>query len=168
MIRSPETPAENPSALIGAMRALAAVLDKIPNSLISLAARIFPAAVFWMSGQTKIEGFHVTDSAIALFQDEYKLPWIDPALAANIAAFSEHFFPALLVVGLASRLSALALLGITAVIEIFVYPDAWSTHGVWAVCFLVVIARGPGIFSLDHLLARRWTRGGRPNFRLGG
>jgi putative oxidoreductase len=133
------------------------LLDKIPNSLISLAARIFPAAVFWRSGQTKVEGFHVTDSAIALFRDEYKLPWIDPALAANIAAFSEHFFPALLVIGLASRLSALALLGMTAVIEIFVYPDAWPEQGVWATCFLVVIARGPGVFSLDHLIARRFA-----------
>ena len=156
MIRSLETRADNPSALIGAMRSVAAVLDEIPQSLISLAARIFPAAVFWMSGQTKVEGFHVTDNAIALFRDEYALPWIDPALAANIAAFSEHFFPLMLVMGLASRLSALALLGMTAVIEIFIYPDAWPTHGVWATCFLVVIARGPGIFSLDHLLARRW------------
>ena len=157
MIRSLETHPENPSALIGAMRTVAAVLDKIPQSLISLAARIFPAAVFWMSGQTKVEGFHVTDNAIALFRDEYRLPLIDPALAANIAAFSEHFFPVLLVIGLASRLSALALLGMTAVIEIFVYPDAWPTHGVWATCFLVVIARGPGIFSLDHLIARRFA-----------
>jgi putative oxidoreductase len=157
MIRSLETHTENPSTLIAAMRAVAATLDKIPQSLISLAARIFPAAVFWKSGQTKVEGFHVTDNAIALFRDEYALPWIDPALAANIAAFSEHFFPLLLVIGLASRLSALALLGMTAVIEIFVYPDAWPTHGVWATCFLVVIARGPGIFSLDHLIARRFA-----------
>jgi putative oxidoreductase len=156
MIRSPEAPADNPSASIGAIRTVVAVLNKIPQSLISLAARIFPAAIFWMSGQTKIEGFHVTDNAIALFRDEYRLPLVDPALAANIAAFSEHFFPLLLVVGLASRLSALALLGMTAVIEIFVYPDAWPTHGVWATCFLVVIARGPGIFSLDHLIARRF------------
>jgi putative oxidoreductase len=156
MIRSLETHPENRSALIGAMCAIAAILDKIPQSLISLAARIFPAAVFWMSGQTKVEGFHVTDNAIALFRDEYALPWIDPALAANIAAFSEHFFPLLLVVGLATRLSALALLGMTAVIEIFVYPDAWPTHGVWATCFLVVIARGPGIFSFDHIIAQRF------------
>jgi putative oxidoreductase len=141
------------------------LLDKIPNSLISLAARIFPAAVFWRSGQTKVEGFHVTDSAIALFRDEYKLPWIDPALAANIAAFSEHFFPALLVIGLASRLSALALLGMTAVIEIFVYPDAWPEQGVWATCFLVVIARGPGVFSLDHLIARRFAARGNSRTR---
>ncbi len=160
MNRSPETHAENHPALIGAMRAVAAILDKIPQSVISLAARIFPAAVFWRSGQTKVEGFHVTDNAIALFRDEYALPWIDPALAANIAAFSEHFFPVLLVIGLASRLSALALLGMTAVIEIFVYPDAWPTHGVWATCFLVVIARGPGIVSLDHLIARRFAARG--------
>ena len=160
MNRSLETHPENLSALIRAMRTVAAVLDKIPQSLISLAARIFPAAVFWRSGETKVEGWHVTDSAIALFRDEYALPWIDPVLAATIAAFSEHFFPILLVMGLASRLSALALLGMTAVIEIFVYPDAWPTHGVWATCFLVVIARGPGIFSLDHLIARRFAARG--------
>ncbi len=132
-----------------------ALLDKIPNSLISLAARIFPAAVFWRSGQTKVEGFRVTENAIDLFRDEYRLPLIDPALAANIAAFSEHFFPVLLVIGLASRFAALALLIMTAVIEILVYPYAWPEHGLWATCFLIVIARGPGIFSLDHLLTRR-------------
>jgi putative oxidoreductase len=159
MTRIPATHAGKPSGLPGAMLAAAAFLDKIPQSLISLAARIFPAAVFWRSGQTKVEGFHVTDNAIALFRDEYRLPLIDPALAANIAAFSEHFFPVLLVIGLASRFAALALLGMTAVIEIFVYPYAWPEQGVWAVCFLVVIARGPGIFSLDHLLLRRWSRG---------
>src|ERR1700736_4485136 len=104
MTRLPATHPENPSALIGAMRAVIAVLDRIPQSLISLAARIFPAAVFWMSGQTKVEGFHVTDNAIALFRDEYRLPLIDPVLAANIAALSEHFFPVLLVIGIASRL----------------------------------------------------------------
>ena len=158
MTNSPTTHAGKPSGLAGAMLAAAAILDKIPQSLISLAARIFPAAVFWRSGQTKIDGFHLADSAIDLFRDEYALPLIDPAVAAKIAAFSEHFFPLLLVIGLASRAAALALLGMTAVIEIFVYPDAWPEHGVWATCFLVVIARGPGIFSLDHLLASRWRR----------
>jgi putative oxidoreductase len=88
---------------------------------------------------------------------------IYPALAAKIAAVSEHFFPFLLVIGLASRFAALALLIMTAVIEIFVYPDAWPTHGVWATCFLIVIARGPGIFSLDHLLM--WCCGGSKNSR---
>ncbi|WP_036255354.1 DoxX family protein [Methylocapsa acidiphila] len=140
--------------LVQAIGGVNALLDRIPQSLISFAARIFPAAVFWMSGRTKVEGWHLKDSAIALFQDEYALPWIDPEIAARIAAFSEHFFPILLVIGLASRFAALALLGMTAVIEIFVYPDAWPTHGVWATCFLVVIARGPGVLSLDYLLGR--------------
>lgn len=133
------------------LRSIIAALDKIPHSLISLAARVFPSALFWMSGRTKVEGFDVTENAIALFRDEYALPLIDPELAARLAAFSEHFFPVLLVIGLASRFAALALLGMTAVIE-WVYPDAWPTHGTWATCFLVVIARGPGIFSLDALI----------------
>jgi putative oxidoreductase len=132
-------------------RAIAA-MGCIPDWLIALAARVFPAAVFWQSGQTKVAGFHLKPSAIALFQNEYQLPLIDPAIAAHISAFSEHFFPILLVIGLATRFSALALLFMTAVIEIFVYPDAWPTHGVWATCFLVVISRGPGWLSLDHLI----------------
>lgn len=136
-------------------RAIAA-MGCIPDWLIALAARVFPAAVFWQSGQTKVAGFHLKPSAIALFQNEYQLPLIDPAIAAHISAFSEHFFPILLVIGLATRFSALALLFMTAVIEIFVYPDAWPTHGVWATCFLVVISRGPGWLSLDHLIAQKY------------
>jgi putative oxidoreductase len=136
-------------------RAIAA-MGCIPDWLIALAARVFPAAVFWQSGQTKVAGFHLKPSAIALFQNEYQLPLIDPAIAAHISAFSEHFFPILLVIGLATRFSALALLFMTAVIEIFVYPDAWPTHGVWATCFLVVISRGPGWLSLDHLIGQKY------------
>jgi putative oxidoreductase len=130
--------------------------ERIPYSALALAARIFPAAVFWMSGQTKVDGFRVTESAVALFREEYQLPLIDPAIGAHLAAFAEHFFPVLLVLGLASRFSALALLGMTLVIQFLVYPGAWPTHGVWAACFLVVIARGPGVLSLDHLIARRY------------
>jgi putative oxidoreductase len=136
-------------------RAIAA-MGRIPDWLIALAARVFPAAVFWQSGQTKVAGFHLKPSAIALFRNEYQLPLVDPVIAAHISAFSEHFFPILLVIGLATRFSALALLFMTAVIEIFVYPDAWPTHGVWATCFLVVISRGPGWLSLDHLIARKY------------
>jgi putative oxidoreductase len=136
-------------------RAIAA-MGCIPDWLIALAARVFPAAVFWQSGQTKVAGFHLKPSAIALFQNEYQLPLIDPAIAAHISAFSEHFFPILLVIGLATRFSALALLFMTAVIEIFVYPGAWPTHGVWATCFLVVISRGPGWLSLDHLIDQKY------------
>ena len=142
------------SALALSRRTLA-LLDSIPQSVISLAARIFPAAVFWQSGDTKLDGWHVSAGAIYLFREEYKIPLLDPVIAANLAAFNEHFFPFLLVIGLASRFAAFALLFMTTVIEIFVYPDAWPTHGVWATCFLVIIARGPGVFSLDHLIAKR-------------
>jgi putative oxidoreductase len=130
----------------------AALAEKIPHSLIALVARLSIAAVFWQSGETKVEGWTVTDSAVYLFENEYRLPLIDPWLAAHLAAFAEHVFPALLVLGLASRLSALALLGMTTVIEVFVYPDAWPTHGTWAICLLVIIMRGPGLISIDHLI----------------
>jgi putative oxidoreductase len=131
-------------------------LDCIPYWFIALAARFFPAAVFWQSGETKVAGWHLKPSAISLFENEYQLPLIDPTIAAYVSAFSEHFFPILLVTGLATRFSALALLCMTGVIEIFVYPGAWPTHGVWGTCFLVVIARGPGWLSLDHLIARKY------------
>jgi putative oxidoreductase len=133
-----------------------ATLDRIPDWFIALAARIFPATVFWQSGQTKVAGWHLKVSAIALFENEYHLPLIDPTTAAYASTFSEHLFPILLILGLATRFSAFALLFMTAVIEIFVYPGAWPTHGLWATCFLVVIARGPGAVSLDHLIARKF------------
>ncbi|RXF68521.1 DoxX family protein [Hansschlegelia zhihuaiae] len=142
----------------GLIEATIDVFDRIPYSALALAARIFPAAVFWQSGQTKVSGFGLSDSAVYLFQEEYRLPLVDPTVAAYGAAAAEHLFPVLLVVGLASRFSALALLMMTLVIEIFVYPDAWPTHGVWAACFLLVIARGPGVIALDHLIASRAGR----------
>jgi putative oxidoreductase len=132
------------------------LLDRVPHDFVALVSRLSIAAVFWQSGQTKVDGWQVTDNAVYLFETEYKLPFVDPWLAAHLSAFAEHFFPLLLVIGFASRLSALALLGMTLVIEIFVYPDAWPTHGTWAVCFLVIIAGGPGRLSLDYLLARRF------------
>src|SRR5271167_5187947 len=113
-----------------------ATLDRIPYWFIALAARFFPAAVFWKSGQTKVAGWHLKPSAVALFQSEYQLPLIDPTIAAYMSAIAEHLFPVLLVIGLLTRLSALALLFMTAVIEIFVFPYAWPTHGVWGTCFL--------------------------------
>jgi len=149
-------PAKPVSGLPGLIAWVTGLMQAIPLSFLTLCARIFPAAVFWMSGETKVDGFHLKDSAIALFQEEYALPLIDPTTAAYMAAFAEHFFPVLLVIGFASRFAALALLGMTAVIEIFVYPDAWPLHGVWATCFLIVIARGAGVFSLDHLIAKHY------------
>ena len=148
----------SPAALV---RRAVAALDAIPHWPIGLAARFFPAAVFWQSGQTKVTGWHLKPSAVALFQSEYQLPLIDPTIAAYMSAIAEHLFPALLVIGLMTRLSALALLFMTAVIEIFVYPGAWPTHGLWATCFILIIARGPGVVSLDYFIARSylWPHG---------
>jgi putative oxidoreductase len=147
-----------PQAISEKVNGLIGLFSVIPHDVIALIARISVSAVFWQSGQTKLDGWHVSSNAVYLFQNEYKVPLIDPWVAAHVAAFSEFFFPVLLVVGLASRFSALALLGMTLVIEIFIYPEAWPTHGTWAACFLLVIARGPGLFSLDHLIARKLGR----------
>jgi putative oxidoreductase len=141
--------------LIGAMAA-------IPYWFVALITRISIAGVFWQSGRTKVDGFRVTDSAIELFRSEYRLPVIDPVVAAHLAAFAEHFFPILLVLGFATRFAALTLLGMTLVIEIFVYPDAWPTHGTWAACLLILMTRGPGLMSLDGLIARRPGRSPAP------
>lgn len=131
-------------------------LNTIPNDFVALIARLSIAAVFWQSGQTKVEGWMLSDNALYLFENEYKLPLVDPWLAAHLAAFAEHLFPILLVIGLASRLSALALLTMTLVIQIFVYPGAWPTHGTWAACLLFIAARGPGALSVDALIARKF------------
>ena len=142
----------------GCVQGLIALMSAIPHWAIALVARVSIAGVFWQSGQTKVDGWRLTDTAIELFRNEYRLPLIDPALAAHLAAVAEHLFPILLAIGLATRFAAIALLIMTLVIQIFVYPDAWPTHGTWAACFLVLIARGPGFLSLDHIVARRYGR----------
>ena len=146
------------------------LLGAIPDSLIAALGRFSIAAVFWKSGQTKVQGFAIdivggeinlgmprlSDSVIPLFRDEYKLPLLPPEFAAPLAAFAEHLFPLLILIGLATRFSALALLVMTLTIQLLVYPDAYPTHGVWAAVLLFLIARGSGVISLDHLIARRW------------
>ena len=127
-----------------------------PDGIVTIMARLSVAAIFWRSGETKLDGWHLSDTAVQLFQEEYKVPLLPPEIAASMAAFAEHLFPIMLVIGLGARLGALGLLGMTLVIEVFVYPDAWPIHGVWAVALLFVITRGPGILSLDHLIRRRF------------
>jgi len=125
----------------------------ISHDLLALAARFGIGAVFWLSGRTKVEGWlTISDNAVALFADEYKVPVLSPELAAHLAAYAEHAFPLLLVLGLFTRVSALALLAMTTVIQIFVYPLAWPTHLVWAVALLYLAGRGAGTFSLDRAL----------------
>lgn len=151
------------------LRLATAWFERIPHAFVALLARFSIAAVFWSSGQTKVEGLAVnfisgefqlgwprlSDSAVALFQDEYKLPFIPPELAAPMAAAAEHIFPLLILFGLATRFSALALLVMTLVIQVFVYPGAYATHATWAAVLLYLMARGPGLLSVDHWLARR-------------
>ncbi|MGQ0710446.1 MAG: DoxX family protein [Rhodoferax sp.] len=146
-----------------------ALMERIPHSAVAFLARFSMAAVFWKSGQTKIEGLAIdllsgeihlgwprlSEGALELFRTDYRLPVLPPELAAYLAAFGEHLFPLLLLFGLASRFSALALLGMTAVIQVFVYPDAYPTHGTWAAVLLYLMARGPGAWSLDHWIAQR-------------
>jgi putative oxidoreductase len=147
---------------------LIGLFSSIPKSLLALLARFSIAMVFWQSGQTKVEGFSIdpvsatfaidmprlADSTLFLFSNEYNLPLLAPELAAQMAVFAEHFFPLLLLLGLATRFSALALLIMTLTIQLFVYPGAYATHGTWAAVLLLLMARGPGVFSLDHLIAR--------------
>jgi putative oxidoreductase len=159
MTRTLDTPAPTRAharSLIPAMNALG---QHVPHDLVALAARIFPAMVFWQSARTKVEGLSIKDSTYALFEHVYALPLIPPAWAAVIATVAEHVLPVLLVLGLFARISALGLLVMTAVIQFLVFPAAWVTHGLWAAAFLVVIAHGPGRLSLDHLLGL--DKGGR-------
>lgn len=155
-------------------RKLTALFGRIPHTLIALLGRFSIAAVFWKSGQTKIEGLAIdlvggqfelgwprlSDTSLELFRSEYSLPILSPEWAAPMAAIAEHIFPVLLLAGLGTRLTALGLLGMTLTIQIFVYPDAYPTHGVWAAVLLYLVARGPGKLSLDHWLARRFAASG--------
>jgi putative oxidoreductase len=124
----------------------------LPDELLLLVGRLAIASVFFLSGRTKVEGFlTVTPGTEELFRTEYALPLLDPAIAAHAAAYAEHLLPLLLVLGLFTRAAAFALLGMTLVIQVFVYPDAWSTHASWAAILLWLIGRGGGRWSLDHV-----------------
>lgn len=128
----------------------------LPDALLYLLVRVGIASIFFLSGRTKVEGLlSITPGTYELFRSEYALPLLPPELAAHLATYAEHLFPLLLVLGLATRLSALALLGMTLVIQVFVYPDAWSTHLSWAALLLVLVGRGAGAWSLDRRLGLR-------------
>ena len=128
-------------------------LEAVPYSLLALPLRLAVATVFWDSAMTKLANW---DTALALFVDEYNVPLLAPEVAAYITVSIELTTPVLLVLGLGTRLTALVLLGMTAVIEIFVYPLAWPTHIQWAAMLLVLLCRGPGKLSLDELIRRRF------------
>jgi putative oxidoreductase len=131
----------------------------LPESLLLLVARLGIAVIFFLSGRTKVEGLlTITDGTYELFRTDYALPLVDPVVAAHAATWSEHLWPILLVFGFGTRPAAIALLGMTTVIEVFVYPDAWPTHLSWAGLLLPLIARGGGAVSVDHLIKRAQAR----------
>jgi putative oxidoreductase len=153
MIEVAASKSSPPTALVD--RAIR-LLDSVPYTFLALPLRVGAAAVFWNSSQAKLANW---DTTIELFTDDYKVPLLPPEIAANLALSIELTTPVLLVLGLLTRAAALVLLGMTAVIEIFVFPLAWPTHIQWAAMLLVLLCRGPGKLSLDHVLwprLRRW------------
>ena len=171
------TPATTEGAAAGGMMArlsaliqgVHSMMGHLPNTLLAFIARFSIAAVFWKSGQTKVEGLvidivsgnftlgipRLSDNAVFLFREEYKLPILSPELGAALATLGEHVLPILILLGLATRLSALGLLVMTMVIQLFVYPDAYATHGTWAAVLLYLMAHGPGKLSIDAWIASR-------------
>ena len=129
-------------------------LDSVPYWLLAAPLRLAAATVFWNSAMTKLANWN---TAVELFIEEYKVPLLPPELAAYVAVSIELTTPVLLVLGLATRAAALVLLGMTAVIEVFVYPQAWPTHIQWAAMLFVLLCRGPGKLSLDHLVRMRFS-----------
>lgn len=129
--------------------------ERVPYALTALLSRFAVASVFWRSGQTKVSGLHIREETFVLFRDEYKVPLLPPDVAAYISTIGEHVFPVLLVIGLASRISAVGLLVMTMVIQLFVFPDGWPDHILWVALLVQIISRGPGAISIDHLI---WNR----------
>jgi putative oxidoreductase len=146
-----------PTSLANRLHQAIALLDRFPPSILQLMFRIAIAAVFWSSGLTKIASWATT---IALFRDEYMVPLLPPEIAAVMSATFELSCSALIVVGLATRLATLPLLGMTFVIEVFVYPEYWTMHLMWAAVLLFLLTRGPGVFSLDHYVKHALRRKG--------
>jgi putative oxidoreductase len=144
------------TTLIERVESVLDALGRLPVSILQFLLRLSMASVFWHAGMTKIASWATT---IALFRDEYMVPILPPELAASLAATVELTCPVLLVLGLATRLATLPMLGMTFVIEVFVYPEQWIEHLMWASILVFILTRGPGALSLDHLIARKVLRG---------
>ena len=132
-------------------------LDRIPYALLAIPLRLAVATVFWNSAQIHLANW---DTTLYMFETDYALPFLPPVPAAYMAVAIEVTTPVLLVFGLLTRAAAAVLLGMTAVIEVFVYPQAWPTHIQWAAMLFVLLARGPGKLSLDWLIRRRFLGDG--------
>ena len=152
MNTSVSAPAVGNTGVIGAIERAIGALERVPYSVLALPLRLAVATVFWNSGTTKLANW---DATLQLFEDEYKVPLLPPDIAAHLGAAIELTTPVLLVLGLLTRPAALVLLGMTTIIEVFVYPQAWPTHIQWAAMLLVLLCRGAGTVSVDCWLRRR-------------
>ena len=150
---SKPTPAE--SGIMPLASAIIGLFDRIPYWLIALTARIALAQVFWSSAQSHLANW---DTTLFMFANTFNVPLLPPDTAAYLAVAMEVVMPPLLVLGLATRFASLALFGMTLVIEIFVFPEAWPTHIQWAAMMLVLMWRGAGMLSLDALIQRWFKR----------
>ena len=130
------------------------LFDRIPYWLIALTARAALAQVFWNSAQSHLANW---DTTLYMFSDTFQVPLLPPDLAAYLAVTIEVMTPPVLVLGLATRFAALVLFGMTLVIEVFVFPEAWPTHIQWAAMQLMLMGRGAGLLSLDALI-QRWLK----------
>lgn len=146
-------PIQSPTGAFGRLWDIRRALDGVSYTWLALPLRFAVATIFWNSAMAKLANW---DTTLSLFADEYQLPLIPPAIAAYVATAVELTAPILLLLGLLTRPAAFILLGMTAVIEIFVYPLAWPTHIQWAAMLLVLLCRGPGALSVDHWLLGRF------------
>ena len=137
------------------VRTAISALERLPWTVLALPMRLAGFAVFWRAGMVKLASW---ESTVLLFREEYQVPVLPPELAAYLATSVELGCAIALLLGLLTRFSALALLGLTSVIQLFVYPEAWPTHIQWLAFLLPLLARGAGDLSLDHLIARRLAR----------
>jgi putative oxidoreductase len=153
MTSTPASVAVAPAGIIGAIARAIGWLERVPYSVLAVPLRLAVATVFWNSGTTKIANW---DATLQLFEDEYKVPLLPPDFAAHMGAAIELTTPVLLVLGFLTRPAALVLLGMTTIIEVFVYPQAWPTHIQWAAMLLVLLCRGAGAFSVDYWLRQRF------------
>ncbi len=130
-------------------------LGRFPLSILQLGMRIGVGLIFFNAGLLKYRSF---EFAVKLFEDEFQVPLLDPAVAARMAMFNELTFPTLLFLGLATRVATLPLLGMIAVIQIFVFPQAYPEHLIWGSILIFLLTRGPGVLSVDYLIERYFRK----------
>ena len=141
--------AEGTSSVVAHIRNAFKLADAIPLSFVQLASRLSIAAVFWKSAQSKLASWQVTEQ---LFAMEYHVPLLPPEIAAPLATATELTGAILIFFGLFARIGAIALLGVVATIQVFVYPQNWVEHLQWASLLVLILARGAGIFSFDNVM----------------